>query len=32
VSGESANGNWKLQAKDLFGGDAGYINTWTLTL
>jgi subtilisin-like proprotein convertase family protein len=32
VSGESANGNWKLQAKDLFGGDVGYINTWTLTL
>ncbi|HTF10833.1 MAG TPA: S8 family peptidase [Asanoa sp.] len=32
LSGESANGNWKLRANDLFGGDAGYINTWTLTL
>ena len=32
VSGESANGSWKLRARDLFGSDAGYINTWTLTL
>ncbi|GIF53599.1 hypothetical protein Afe04nite_81380 [Asanoa ferruginea] len=32
VSGESANGNWKLRAQDLFAQDTGYINTWTLTL
>ncbi len=32
LSGESANGAWKLRANDLFDGDTGYINTWTLTL
>ncbi|GIF70416.1 hypothetical protein Ais01nite_84510 [Asanoa ishikariensis] len=32
VSGESANGNWKLRVQDLLAGDAGQINNWTLTL
>ncbi|SNT66059.1 Serine protease, subtilisin family [Asanoa hainanensis] len=32
LAGESANGNWKLKVQDLFGGDAGTINGWTLTL
>ncbi|MEV4535711.1 S8 family peptidase [Asanoa sp. NPDC049518] len=32
VSGEAANGNWKLRVQDLFGGDAGYVNSWTLNL
>jgi hypothetical protein len=32
VSAESANGSWTLRARDLFDGDAGYVNAWTLTL
>ncbi|MBO4204564.1 S8 family peptidase [Micromonospora echinofusca] len=32
VSGEAANGTWKLQVRDLFSGDTGYINTWSLNL
>ncbi|MEH1012573.1 S8 family serine peptidase [Micromonospora sp. CPCC 206060] len=32
VSGEAANGTWKLQVRDVFSGDTGYINTWSLNL
>ncbi|GIJ38867.1 S8 family peptidase [Micromonospora andamanensis] len=32
LSSESANGTWRLQVRDVYGGDTGYINTWTLTL
>ncbi|MBM7491710.1 subtilisin family serine protease [Micromonospora luteifusca] len=32
VSSEAANGTWRLQARDVYAGDTGYINTWTLTL
>jgi subtilisin-like proprotein convertase family protein len=32
VSGEAANGAWKLQARDVYSQDTGYLNTWTLTL
>ncbi|MFY1573766.1 S8 family peptidase [Verrucosispora sp. WMMD703] len=32
LSSEAANGTWRLQVRDVYGGDTGYINTWTLTL
>ncbi|MGW3610821.1 S8 family peptidase [Micromonospora sp. NPDC005163] len=32
VSSEAANGTWRLQVRDVYSGDTGYINTWTLTL
>ncbi|MEV1315558.1 S8 family serine peptidase [Micromonospora arborensis] len=32
VSSEAANGTWRLQARDVYAGDTGYINTWTLTV
>ncbi|WFE50949.1 S8 family serine peptidase [Micromonospora sp. WMMD1155] len=32
VSGEAADGTWRLQARDVYSVDTGYINTWTLTV
>lgn len=32
VSGENANGGWKLSVRDAFSADKGVLNTWTLTL
>ena len=32
LSGETANGTWKLQVRDAASADTGYINTWTLTV
>ncbi|HCT75273.1 MAG TPA: hypothetical protein DGG94_11925 [Micromonosporaceae bacterium] len=32
LSGEVANGTWRLRARDAASIDIGYINTWTLTL
>ncbi|MFI7606933.1 S8 family peptidase [Micromonospora sp. NPDC049366] len=32
LSSEAANGTWRLQVRDVYAGDTGYINTWTLTL
>jgi hypothetical protein len=32
LSAETANGAWKLQARDTYRADTGYINTWTLTV
>ena len=32
LSGETSNGAWKLSLKDGYSGDAGYLNTWTLTV
>jgi subtilisin-like proprotein convertase family protein len=32
VSGEAANGAWKLKVQDVAARDAGRLNTWTLTL
>ncbi|MFG2101570.1 S8 family serine peptidase [Micromonospora echinaurantiaca] len=32
LSSEAANGTWQLRVRDVYGGDTGYINTWTLTL
>ncbi|GAB2938447.1 hypothetical protein GCM10027280_28250 [Micromonospora polyrhachis] len=32
LSSEAADGTWRLQVRDVWGGDTGYINTWTLTL
>ena len=32
VSSEAADGAWKLQVRDVYSADTGYINTWTLTL
>ncbi|MBQ1074152.1 S8 family serine peptidase [Micromonospora sp. C31] len=32
LSSEAANGTWQLRVRDVYSGDTGYINTWTLTL
>jgi Zn-dependent metalloprotease len=32
LSGEAANGTWRLKVQDIFSQDTGFINTWTLTL
>jgi len=32
LSGESANGTWRLRVRDVFSIDTGFIDTWTLTL
>jgi subtilisin family serine protease len=32
LSGEPANGTWRLRVQDVFGGDTGFINSWALTL
>ncbi|MEU7901370.1 M4 family metallopeptidase [Actinoplanes sp. NPDC049118] len=32
VSSEAGDGAWKLQVRDVYSIDTGYINTWTLTL
>ena len=32
LSGEAANGTWKLRVQDAAAIDTGYINSWTLTL
>ncbi|MBD8525547.1 proprotein convertase P-domain-containing protein [Pseudomarimonas arenosa] len=31
LSGEVANGTWKLRVNDNAGGDIGYINSWSMT-
>ncbi|MEV6493854.1 M4 family metallopeptidase [Actinoplanes sp. NPDC051633] len=32
LSGEAANGAWKLSVQDVYRLDTGYINSWTLTV
>ena len=32
LSSESANGTWQLRVRDVYSGDSGYIDSWTLTL
>ncbi|MEE6258562.1 S8 family peptidase [Plantactinospora sonchi] len=32
LSSEAANGTWRLQVRDVYSGDTGYINSWSLTL
>jgi subtilisin-like proprotein convertase family protein len=32
VSSEVANGTWRLQVRDVYSADTGYINSWTLDL
>jgi subtilisin family serine protease len=32
LGGEAANGTWALRVRDVYRGDTGYINAWTLTL
>ncbi|MER7420854.1 S8 family serine peptidase [Micromonospora peucetia] len=32
LSSEAANGTWQLRVRDVYSGDTGYLNTWTLTL
>ncbi|MEW2377124.1 S8 family serine peptidase [Micromonospora sp. NPDC047812] len=32
LSSEAANGTWQLRVRDVYTGDTGYLNTWTLTL
>nr|WP_084504566.1 M4 family metallopeptidase [Actinoplanes sp. N902-109] len=32
LSSEAANGTWRLKVQDVYSGDTGYINSWTLTV
>jgi len=32
LSGEAADGAWKLQVRDVYRQDTGYVDTWTLTV
>ncbi|SDY20745.1 Serine protease, subtilisin family [Micromonospora pattaloongensis] len=32
VSGEAADGTWRLQVRDVYSGDTGFVDTWTLTV
>ncbi|BCL15195.1 M14 family zinc carboxypeptidase [Micromonospora sagamiensis] len=32
VSGETADGSWRLQVRDIYTTDTGHINSWTLTV
>ena len=32
LSTETRNGIWKLRVQDVFAGDTGYLDTWTLTV
>ncbi|HEX6968089.1 MAG TPA: S8 family serine peptidase [Micromonosporaceae bacterium] len=32
LSGEAADGTWRLRVQDVYAGDTGYINSWSLTL
>jgi hypothetical protein len=32
LSSEAAAGTWRLRAQDVYSGDTGYIDTWTLTV
>ena len=32
LSSEAANGVWRLRVQDVYAGDTGYINSWSLTL
>jgi carboxypeptidase T len=32
LSGEQADGTWRLRVQDVYSTDTGYINTWTLTV
>ncbi|WP_027644718.1 S8 family peptidase [Salinispora oceanensis] len=32
LSSEAADGTWKLQVRDVYRADTGYIDTWTLTV
>ncbi|SCL15985.1 S8 family peptidase [Micromonospora inyonensis] len=32
LAGEAADGTWRLQVRDVFSGDTGNINTWSLNL
>jgi hypothetical protein len=32
LSSEAANGTWQLRVRDVYRGDTGYINSWTLTV
>ena len=31
LSTELLNGTWKLRVKDVYSGDTGYINSWSVT-
>ena len=31
LSTKDRNGTWKLRVKDIFAGDTGTLNSWTLT-
>ncbi|MFG1880931.1 S8 family serine peptidase [Micromonospora sp. NPDC049102] len=32
LSGEAADGTWRLQVRDVYSADTGYLSSWTLTV
>ena len=32
LSTEAKNGTWRLQVRDVYRTDTGYINSWSITL
>ncbi|GAB6196737.1 S8 family serine peptidase [Lysobacter xanthus] len=32
LSSEAINGTWRLKVQDLYSGDTGYINSWSITM
>jgi hypothetical protein len=32
LSSETAGGNWQLRVRDVYSGDTGYLDSWTLSL
>ena len=32
VSTETKNGTWRLQVRDVYSTDTGYINSWSITV
>ncbi len=32
LSSETKNGTWRLQVRDVYSADTGYINSWSITL
>jgi subtilisin-like proprotein convertase family protein len=32
LSSEARNGTWRLQVRDAYPADTGYINSWSITL
>ena len=32
LSTEAKNGTWRLQVRDVYAADVGYLNSWSITL